>query len=98
LLSLCCSLSPPQGSLDNINLFQVITVMSFFFLLPVTLLVERAPLLNLAAPVRAAQAPLLRLFAATALRVLTWTQGLSSSAQELMLQRLLCAGLCFHCE
>jgi solute carrier family 35, member E1 len=34
-----------QGSLDNMNLFQIITIMSFFMLLPVSLLVEQAPIL-----------------------------------------------------
>jgi hypothetical protein len=29
-----------QGSLDNINLFSIITIMSFFLLAPATLLVE----------------------------------------------------------
>ena len=29
-----------QGSLDNINLFSIITIMSFFLLAPVTLLTE----------------------------------------------------------
>lgn len=30
----------PQGSLDNINLFSCITIISFFLLLPVALLTE----------------------------------------------------------
>ncbi|KAJ9512484.1 hypothetical protein QJQ45_018777 [Haematococcus lacustris] len=35
----------PQGAVDNVNLFQIITIMSFFLLLPVSLVVESAPLL-----------------------------------------------------
>jgi len=34
-----------KGSLDNVNLFQIITVMAFFLLLPVTLAVEGLPVL-----------------------------------------------------
>jgi hypothetical protein len=34
-----------QGALDNINLFQVITIMAFFMLLPVSILFEGAPIL-----------------------------------------------------
>lgn len=32
-----------KGSLDNMNLFQIITIMAFFMLAPVTLLIEGAP-------------------------------------------------------
>jgi hypothetical protein len=43
-----------QGALDNMNLFQVITIMAFFMLLPVSILIEGLPILphNLAAAVR----------------------------------------------
>ncbi|KAI8464258.1 MAG: phosphate/phosphoenolpyruvate translocator precursor [Monoraphidium minutum] len=34
-----------KGSLDNMNLFQIITIMAFFMLAPVTLLLEGAPFL-----------------------------------------------------
>ena len=34
-----------KGSLDNMNLFQIITIMAFFMLAPVTLLFEGAPFL-----------------------------------------------------
>lgn len=34
-----------QGALDNINLFQVITIMAFFMLLPVSILFEGLPCL-----------------------------------------------------
>ncbi|KIY91720.1 hypothetical protein MNEG_16244 [Monoraphidium neglectum] len=34
-----------KGSLDNMNLFQIITIMAFFMLAPVTLLIEGAPFL-----------------------------------------------------
>lgn len=46
-----------QGALDNMNLFQIITIMAFFMLLPVTILVEGLPILpqNLAAAVSAIQ-------------------------------------------
>jgi hypothetical protein len=42
-----------QGALDNMNLFQVITIMAFFMLLPVSILIEGLPILphNLAAAV-----------------------------------------------
>jgi hypothetical protein len=51
----CCVLLCPQGALDNMNLFQVITIMAFFMLLPVSVLIEGLPILpqNLAAAVRA---------------------------------------------
>jgi hypothetical protein len=35
----------PQGALDNMNLFQVITIMAFFMLLPVSILFEGLPCL-----------------------------------------------------
>eukprot|EP00878_Enallax_costatus_P022003 GHUV01023325.1.p1 GENE.GHUV01023325.1~~GHUV01023325.1.p1 ORF type:complete len:205 (+),score=73.74 GHUV01023325.1:708-1322(+) len=40
-----------KGALDNMNLFQIITIMAFFMLLPVTILLEGLPILpqNLAA-------------------------------------------------
>ena len=43
-----------KGALDNVNLFQIITIMALFMLAPVTLLVEGAPFLpsKLAAMVR----------------------------------------------
>lgn len=53
----CCFSGLPggvlQGALDNMNLFQVITIMAFFMLLPVSILLEGMPLLpqNLAAAV-----------------------------------------------
>jgi len=34
-----------QGALDNMNLFQVITIMAFFMLLPVSILFEGLPCL-----------------------------------------------------
>lgn len=34
-----------KGAVDNVNLFQIITIMSFFLLLPISLVVESAPLL-----------------------------------------------------
>lgn len=34
-----------KGSVDNMNLFQIITIMSFFMLLPITLAMEGTPLL-----------------------------------------------------
>lgn len=34
-----------KGSLDNINLFQIITIMSFFLMLPISIIAERAPIL-----------------------------------------------------
>ncbi len=48
-----------QGALDNMNLFQIITIMSFFMLLPVSLMVEAAPILpqKLAALVSTAPRP-----------------------------------------
>jgi solute carrier family 35, member E1 len=39
-LTLFLSIPCDQESLDNINLFSIITVMSFFLLAPVTLLTE----------------------------------------------------------
>ena len=44
-----------QGALDNINLFQVITIMAFFMLLPVSIALEGLPALpaNLAVAVSA---------------------------------------------
>uniref|UniRef100_A0A383VLK5 Sugar phosphate transporter domain-containing protein n=1 Tax=Tetradesmus obliquus TaxID=3088 RepID=A0A383VLK5_TETOB len=53
-----------KGALDNMNLFQVITIMAFFMLLPVSILIEGLPILphNLAAAGldSAAQADLFR--------------------------------------
>mmetsp|Transcript_16455 Transcript_16455/g.28200 ORF Transcript_16455/g.28200 Transcript_16455/m.28200 type:complete len:412 (-) Transcript_16455:692-1927(-) len=34
-----------KGSVDNVNLFQIITIMSFFMLLPISLAIEHAPIL-----------------------------------------------------
>jgi len=60
------SMCPPcllQGALDNINLFQVITIMAFFTLLPFSMAFEGLPALpaNLSAAVSSIMA---RLFAA----------------------------------
>jgi hypothetical protein len=48
-----------QGSLNNINLFQVITIMALFMLLPVSILVEGLPALpeNLAKAVSSPPPP-----------------------------------------
>lgn len=50
----------PQGALDNMNLFQVITIMAFFMLLPVSILFEGLPCLpaKMAAAVRPPEAHL----------------------------------------
>lgn len=52
----CCGV---QGALDNMNLFQVITIMAFFMLLPVSILIEGLPILpsKMAAAVSAQVCP-----------------------------------------
>lgn len=54
MLLLLVPLMLPQGALDNMNLFQVITIMAFFMLLPVSILIEGLPCLpaKMAAAVR----------------------------------------------
>lgn len=48
-----------QGSIDNINLFQIIQVMAFIMLTPISLFIEGGPFLphKLAAAVRANPKP-----------------------------------------
>lgn len=56
------------------NMFQILTIMSFFMLLPVTLLFEGFQLCPAA-----------------------WSSmGMNEAAQQVLMQRLLLAGVCFH--